>query len=469
MIKLCIWDLDGILWSESLSENGNVGTINLKAVEFIKNSEKQGIIHSVCSKNNLEKARLQLERIGLWDLFVFPFIDFSPKGPAVKQIIDNCQLQYKHVLFIDDNQINLNEVSFFCPEIQVEQNTSFVDSFIMPVGKSRTSQYRILEKKSLDRDNTDFLKNSHIHITIASKDGCIEYHDRIVELVNRSNVLNFTQSRFKIDHTDANITPYEYFNMPRNNYAVFVWDKYGYYGLVGYFSTWDHENIEHFVFSCRVLNMNIENYCAQFIQKKLKYKQSYISQLNVNESYEYIQYHPYEEVEQYIRTQESLPIHTEKPIATIMAGCLSCLFWAFTKNNFEITYNQNFSISSVILKEWKLEQDPKLLVYSTPLDLLEEVFDKFGYIEIKNSITSWVNHIHHTGRKLLLILPYDLQGICRNDILEIYNYWCSLVDNSVVFAVYSPNTYDEYRHWNRKELLRLSNEMNNWVIKHKEN
>lgn len=467
MIKLIIWDLDGILWSESLSENNSKGILNQQVIEFIKETERHGIVHSVCSKNNFEKAKSHLQQIGLWDLFVFPFIDFSPKGPAVKQIIDDCQLQAKHVLFVDDNIINLNEVKYFCPDIQTSNDTEFVKNFNIPIGKTRTAQYKILEKKALDKDNIDFLKDSDIQITIASKDGCIEYHDRIVELVNRSNVLNFTNSRFKIDYDDKNLTPYEYFNMPRNNYAVFAWDKYGYYGLIGYFSTWDHVNIEHFVFSCRVLNMNIENYCAQYIQQYLKFNQPYLGRLNINESYDYITYHPYKDVETFIRNKESLPIISEKPIANIVAGCLSCLFWGFSKHNYQISYNQEASIVNLD-NVWRVNDDPKLIVYSVPLDLLEETIDKYSFTKVKDNINHLVEVIRTTKRKMLLILPYSLQGLCRKDILELYDCWCSLVDNQTVFAVYSPNTHNEYRHWNRKELLRLANEMDNWITIHKD-
>ena len=56
MIKLIVWDLDGVLWEKSLGEDNQTGAINNKALEFIKQSERVGVAHSICSKNNFEQA-----------------------------------------------------------------------------------------------------------------------------------------------------------------------------------------------------------------------------------------------------------------------------------------------------------------------------------------------------------------------------------------------------------------------------
>ena len=51
--------------------------------------------------------------MGLWDCFVFPKISFSPKGPIVKQILDEMHLRPENTIFIDDNNMNLREVEHY--------------------------------------------------------------------------------------------------------------------------------------------------------------------------------------------------------------------------------------------------------------------------------------------------------------------------------------------------------------------
>ena len=171
-IKLIVWDLDGVLWESSVGETGSTGQVNHQVIDFIKHSEQSGIIHSVCSKNDLVKVKTILEELDIWDLFVFPAIDYTPKGPTVNKIIESCQLSQFNVLFVDDNDININEVKYFSPDINTENNVDFIKSFNMPTGKSRTDQYKILEIKAVDRDNITYLKGSQkltffqIHIRI---------------------------------------------------------------------------------------------------------------------------------------------------------------------------------------------------------------------------------------------------------------------------------------------------------------
>ena len=54
---------------------------------------------------------------GLAEYFVFPSINWSPKGARIKQLISDMQLRPANVLFLDDNPSNLAEASYSCPGI----------------------------------------------------------------------------------------------------------------------------------------------------------------------------------------------------------------------------------------------------------------------------------------------------------------------------------------------------------------
>ncbi|QDH77960.1 hypothetical protein FKX85_02475 [Echinicola soli] len=262
-IKLVIWDLDETFWHGTLSEEGI--TPIPENIELIKKLSKRGIINSIVSKNDYDVAKQKLQELGIWDYFVFPAIDWSPKGVLIRNIIENCQLRSPNVLFLDDNHSNLEEAIFYNPKI----NAHFPD--FIPVIKnheafegkedaslSRLKQYKILEKKheakkSYD-DNLDFLKSSGIQVELIHD--LLTHQGRLHELLQRTNQLNFTKVRLNIDQIAALI------NSSSNESALIkVKDNFGDYGIIGFYSLDKSRNrLNHFVFSCRILNLGIPQY-----------------------------------------------------------------------------------------------------------------------------------------------------------------------------------------------------------------
>lgn len=465
MIKLIIWDLDGILWDGTLSENDTCN-VNLKAIEFIKDTESKGIIHSICTKNDYLQTKEVLENLGIWNLFVFPSIYLTSKSQRVKSIIESCQLRAPNVLFVDDNTINTNEVKFYLPEINIENSTKFIDNFIYEPSKSRTSQYQILELKSIDKSNVDFLKDSSINIVITNDHGCIEFHDRIVELVNRSNTLNFTKSRMNVDFNENNVGPYFHFNFPRENYAVFVWDKYGYYGLVGFIgSDWDAKKVDHFVFSCRIMNMGIENYCSRFIKETKGWKQNY--DVDISGDYSYIKHLEYNDVKGYIRQQENMPIPLDKPLACISAGCFSYILWMLTGIGYKLSYAQNTGMEYLISNN-DICDYPNLIVYSLSFDLEPKNFQIQSKDYLIDCAHKFIDRIKKLDKKVLVILPYNLLEISKEKvidecILELYNFFLYSFDSQNLFPLYVETSACDYRHYNRKKLYQIAQTIKHWV------
>lgn len=270
-IKLIIWDLDNTFWEGSLEE-GNV-KIKPETADFVIKSVNRGIMHSICSKNDFEKVRTAFFNLGLenvWNCFLFPSINWFSKGERIKEIISNMQLRSENTLFIDDNEINLNEAKYYSPEINTASNTEdviknlyFVNSF--DINCSRLKEYKILEKKAIIKsiDNyssEEFLRRSNIKICM--QDATEKEAERIAELVKRTNQLNYTKKR--IEKSDI----YELLKKPEyeNNYIT-VQDDFGNYGICGFYSLNLNENrLEHYLFSCRILGMGIE----QYLYNKLK-------------------------------------------------------------------------------------------------------------------------------------------------------------------------------------------------------
>lgn len=261
-IKLVIWDLDETFWQGVLAENGDV-IILQNNIKIVKELTDIGIVNSICSKNDFDKAKKVLCEAQIWDYFVFPHIDFTPKGEAVKRIINDMQLRPSNVLFVDDNYSNLEEVSFYNPEIQVlaAEKLDSLSSLPGAAGKpdpehTRLKQYKLLQERFSARqyfsDNEEFLRKSDIHVCVSPT--TLEDAERIHDMIMRTNQLNFTKKRITLEEVKVLLCHSDY-----KTGIICVRDRFGDHGIVGWYCLKGNE-LEHFLFSCRIINLGIEQY-----------------------------------------------------------------------------------------------------------------------------------------------------------------------------------------------------------------
>ena len=300
--KLIIWDLDETLWSGTLSEGG----IEFKpeVLSFIEELVTKGIMNSICSKNEgTDRVKEEFLNRGyqkFWDLFVFPSINWLPKGERVKSIIKSMNLRAENVIFIDDNSSNIGEVKFYSPDIMtatVEQIPKMMEELYLvndyDFEHTRLKQYKILETKALAQkeiSNEEFLRESDIRICF--KNDCLENIDRIKKLISRTNQLNFTKFR------DENIE--DTIKNTDSSYII-AEDKYGNYGICGFYSLDKKNNkLVHFLFSCRIMNMGIEQFVYSYLESpELEIRGEVASKL--------------EGKPDWIRVEEDLRIENSKP------------------------------------------------------------------------------------------------------------------------------------------------------------
>ena len=151
-IKLIIWDLDDTFWKGTLSE-GKVTAIDSHLL-MIKALTDHGIVNTICSKNDYEPAVDKLKEFGIDDYFVFKSIDWTPKGSRISQLIKNMGLRPVNCLFIDDNEMNLNEALYYEKELMTAKPIIIpeLEKYISSVPPTdteckRLKHYKILEKK----------------------------------------------------------------------------------------------------------------------------------------------------------------------------------------------------------------------------------------------------------------------------------------------------------------------------------
>jgi FkbH-like protein len=277
-VKLVIWDLDETFWRGTLSEGG-ITAIPENADRVIELA-KRGIISSICSKNDYDQTRTKLVELGIWDHFVFPTISFNPKGKAIAEMIEGAALRAENVLFIDDNAMNLEEAKFFNPGIMTAHPDEVLEDLLdhpQLRGKpdpelTRLNQYRFLQRKVEERSastlsNEEFLRASNIRISI-DYDVSANF-DRIVDLVNRANQLNYTKNRLDTPEDLA------FFKKRLEGFGfhagcVRAVDNYGDYGVIGFFLLQRRaliKRLHQFVFSCRTMNMGIEQFVYEMLDK----------------------------------------------------------------------------------------------------------------------------------------------------------------------------------------------------------
>ena len=277
-IRLIVWDLDETFWKGTLSEGG-IEAFVAENHELVPALARRGIMNSICSKNDAETVRAVLEQHGLWEYFIFPSIDWTPKGARVAAMVEAIGLRPPTVMFIDDNANNRGEVAAAVPGIVVADEMFIPQIAGHPMfrgkddaGLTRLAQYKLLEQKKRDEvaapgSNTEFLRSCAIKVTIEHD---LDRHiDRVVELINRTNQLNFTKQRLPDDPEAARAAGREqlsYFGHQAG--LVRVSDRYGDYGYVGfYLKTLDEGtaagSLKHFCFSCRTLGMGIEQWVYQ--------------------------------------------------------------------------------------------------------------------------------------------------------------------------------------------------------------
>ena len=241
-VRMVIWDLDETFWEGTLTEGGI--TYNEYLHGTVVELARRGIISSICSKNEFSSVKEILQNAGIWEFFVFPSISWDKKGPRIRRIVEQAQLRPETVLFLDDNPQNLAEALHYVPGIQTGSEIDARTLLQNPLltGKddaalTRLKQYRLLQMKyedaSLVSDDLEFLRKSGIRIKIEHNlEGQL---DRIIEIINRTNQLNFTKRRLPEDPEAARTELAQLLSQHWIQAGIIsVSDNYGDYGYVGF-------------------------------------------------------------------------------------------------------------------------------------------------------------------------------------------------------------------------------------------
>ncbi len=268
--KLVIFDLDNTLWDGVLLE-GDV-TLRRGIADLFRTLDERGVLISVASKNAHDDGMAQLAAFGLDDFVLHQRIGWGPKSQSVAQIIAAIDIGADTVLFIDDNPFERAEVADAVGGVEVLPDTAIatlashprLQGSVTEESKTRRHMYReaIVREQTAESYGDDylaFLRDCDIHVEI--RPDAAEDFDRIVELVQRTNQLNFSGRKYDREAISAILG-----GGSLDRHVVVCRDKFGSYGTVGFCLS--HREpapgggeivvVDDFMLSCRVQGKFIE-------------------------------------------------------------------------------------------------------------------------------------------------------------------------------------------------------------------
>ncbi len=275
-IKCVVWDLDHTLWEGILVEDG-VEKLKLKpgVAEIIESLDQRGILHSVASKNNADEALAAIAKFQLSEYFLYPQISWQPKSQAIKRIAEQLNIGLDSLLFVDDSAFELEEVKTVCPEVRTLNALRYREITDMkecqvPVtdeSRQRRKMYQVEMSRqniaeSFGNDYMEFLRHCEIRLNI--KPMTEENLERVHELTQRTNQMNFSGNRY-----DREVLRQILRNPDLESHVLSCEDRFGSYGVIGFSLVNRREpRMTDLMFSCRVQSKRVEHAFLAHIMRK---------------------------------------------------------------------------------------------------------------------------------------------------------------------------------------------------------
>ena len=273
--KLVVCDLDNTLWAGEIGEGAVIHDLNRQRT--ILRLKEKGIVLAVNSKNDPKNVHWDGGLLNEGD-FVNLQINWDSKVANMRRIREALNLKFQDYVFLDDRADQLEQVGSAFPEIRVLDATqerswrsleAWAAMLPSPTDGDRTQFYREREARETFladqtvEDQGALFANLGIRVTI--REAVPADHQRVTELINRTNQFNLAGSRTSFDEVSQwHVDP---------DHTVLIAeasDKFGKMGLIcaavlrrngGAF------HIPVFVLSCRVFGYGIETTVLNVVKR----------------------------------------------------------------------------------------------------------------------------------------------------------------------------------------------------------
>lgn len=281
--KVLVTDLDNVMWAGVIAEDGIDGVAfaaegrgfrHFIYQTMLARFRRDGVLLAAVSRNDPEVA-LQPFRSGHMvlteDDFVTIMASYHAKSAQIREIASKLNLGLDSFVFVDDNPVEITEVSLALPDVRTLPFPAKDDELpallaacaehfarrdITSEDQQRTELYRrrlegMASSELEGADLSSFLRDLDMKLTI--HDRSVGDRTRVVQLINKTNQFNLNGRRV----SDAEVTAHV--EAGCRLYGASLSDRTGSHGEILSLLITPDGRVVSFVMSCRVFQRRVEH------------------------------------------------------------------------------------------------------------------------------------------------------------------------------------------------------------------
>lgn len=281
--KVLVTDLDGVMWHGVIGEDGvqgvrysaeGIGFRHFIYQTFLRKLRTEGALLAAVSRNDPELAHAPFRQGNMLlreDDLVTIVASYSAKSAQIRQIASALNLGLDAFVFVDDNPVEIAEVSGAVPDVTTlafpghdDQLPEFLGALsrlfqrdVLTVeDQQRTDMYRrrlesLVPTDAKGSDLTAFLRGLDMRLTI--RDRSQGERSRAVQLINKTNQFNLNGIRREDEQVAATLAH------GGRLFTAELTDRTGSHGEILALLADADGVVRSFVLSCRVFQRRVEH------------------------------------------------------------------------------------------------------------------------------------------------------------------------------------------------------------------
>lgn len=298
VVKCLVLDLDNTLWGGQIGDDGlegialgdtGVGEAFRRFQQYLLSLRDRGLLLAVCSKNDLETARLpfrQHPHMVLKEEHFSVFIaNWKPKAENIAFIAKTLNIGIDSLMVIDDSPFERGEIRSRHPMAQIpelpadnldwiwhiEENNYLETTALSSTDRDRATFYQQeseREAEFLQYDNIEQYLRS-LEMVLSARTFDRDILPRVAQLLTRSNQFNLRTQRYTLKACESFAADVEHYL----TLAVSLKDRFGDYGIIAAACCeWQEEQLAilELAVSCRAFKRGVENAILDLLVESCK-------------------------------------------------------------------------------------------------------------------------------------------------------------------------------------------------------
>lgn len=281
--KVLVTDLDNVVWAGGIAEDGvdgiaygpeGVGFRHFIYQGFLRKLRSEGVLLAAVSRNDADVVTTPFRSGALLlkeESFVALLASYHAKSAQIRELATHLNLSLDAFVFVDDNPVELAEVSSALPDVRcvpfppredllpgflLELQALFARHVVTDEDRARTEMYRrrasgLAPADLGGADLTEFLRQ--LEMTLTLHDRSHGDRTRAVQLINKTNQFNLNGRRLEPGEVERLLAE------GGRLYGASLTDRSGAHGEILACLLAPDGTIKSFVLSCRVFQRRVEH------------------------------------------------------------------------------------------------------------------------------------------------------------------------------------------------------------------